>query len=473
MELTNLSAGKLAALMRGREVSPVEVVEAYLRRIERLNPGINAIVTLAPDAFARAREAESAIMRGQEIGSLHGVPVTVKDTIETKGLKTTSGSPLRKQHVPGEDAPAVASLKAAGAILIGKTNVPEMAIPYECDNPVFGRTNNPHDTARTSGGSSGGCAAAISACLSPAGLGSDLSGSIRVPAHFCGIFGLKPTIGRVSCDGHFPPATGALSLGAVLGPMARHVEDLSLFLNVLTGLDAPSSVNMPGQQSLGAQLKDMRGCRVASYVNQSSSAVTVETQQAIDAAMRVLAEAGFVISEESPPGVERAAALWPALFSRASMIQLRGVYTGEEEKAGAVVRAVLASADKQPPPSLDESVSAWTERDRLRLDLFKWMKRTPLIIAPVGAVPAFRHGTRRVKVGEQEQSVFHAFSYARAFNVLGLPCVSVPVGRSREGLPIGVQIIGRPFAEETVLAAASVIEDALGGWMQPPGATMA
>ena len=167
-ELTNLSAGKLAALMRGREVSPVEVVEAYLRRIERLNPGLGAVVTLAPDALELAREAESAIMRGDEVGILHGVPVTVKDTIETKGLKTTSGSPLRAEHVPGEDAPAVARLKAAGAIILGKTNVPEMAIPYECDNPIFGRTNNPHDATRTSGGSSGGCAAAISACLSPA-----------------------------------------------------------------------------------------------------------------------------------------------------------------------------------------------------------------------------------------------------------------------------------------------------------------
>jgi amidase len=469
-ELTNLSAGKLAALMRGREVSPVEVVEAYLRRIERLNPGLGAVVTLAADALERAREAESAIMQGREVGILHGVPVTVKDTIETKGLKTTSGSPLRAKHVPGEDAPAVARLKAAGAIILGKTNVPEMAIPYECDNPIFGRTNNPHDAARTSGGSSGGCAAAISARLSTAGLGSDLSGSIRVPAHFCGIFGLKPTIGRVSSAGHFPPATGALSLGAALGPMARHVEDLSLFLNVLTEVNEAEPVYAQPQDTAPVNI---RGWRVASYMNESSSAVTDETQQAIDAAMRVLNEAGLVIVEEEPPGLQQASALWPALFSRASTIQLRGVYEGEEEKAGAVVRAVLASADKTPSPSLDESVNAWTERDRLRFDLFKWMKRTPLIIAPVGATPAFRHGARRVKVGEQEMSVFRAFSYARAFNVLGLPCVSVPVGRSREGLPIGVQIIGRPFAEEALLAAASIIEEALGGWIQPLDAAFA
>jgi amidase len=467
-ELTTLSARKLAAMVRGREVSPVEIVEAYLRRIEQLNPQLNAIVTLAPDAIERAREAESAIMRGREVGMLHGVPLTIKDTIETKGLKTTSGSLLRAEHVPETDATAVARLKAAGAIILGKTNVPEMAIPYECDNPVFGRTNNPHDAKRTPGGSSGGEAAAISACLTPAGLGSDLSGSIRVPAHFCGIVGLKPTIGRVPSAGHFPPATGALSLGAVVGPMARAVEDLSLLLHVLTELNEAGPASARVEESSKDALMEVSGWRVASYVNESSGAVTDETRQAIDASMRALSEAGFVRCEEEPPGLEQASALWPQLFSRASMIQLRDVYSGEEEKAGAVVRALLASADKQPSSSLDASASAWTARDRLRLNLSEWMETTPLIVAPVGAVAAFEHGARRVKVGEGEMSVFRAFDYARAFNVLGLPSVSVPAGRSLEGLPIGVQIIGRPFAEESVLAAASVIEAALGGWMRPP-----
>ncbi len=460
-------------MMRGREVSPVEVVEAYLRRIEQLNPQLNAVVTIAPDAIEWAREAEDAIMRGREIGMLHGVPLTIKDTIETKGLRTTSGSLLRAAHVPETDATAVTRLKAAGAIILGKTNVPEMAIPYECDNLVFGRTNNPHDLMRTPGGSSGGCAAAISACLTPAGLGSNLSGSIRVPAHFCGIVGLKPTIGRVPSAGHFPPAMGALSLGAVVGPMARYVEDLSLLLNVLMGVSAADSASARVEESLEEALMKMRGWRVASYVNEIGGAVTDETRQAIHAAMRVLEEAGFVRCEEEPPGLEQAGALWPRLFSRASMIQLRDVYSGKEEKAGAVVRAVLAAADKQPSPALDESASAWTERDRLRLNLLKWMERTPLIIAPVGAVAAFEHGARRVKVGAEMLSVFRAFDYSRAFNVLGLPAVTVPAGRSLEGLPIGVQIIGRPFEEEAVLAAASVLEAALGGWMRPPNAMMA
>nr|MBA2731510.1 amidase [Acidobacteriota bacterium] len=359
---------------------------------------------------------------------------------------------------------------AAGAIILGKTNVPEMAIPYECDNAIFSRTNNPHDARRTSGGSSGGEAAAISACLSPAGLGSDLSGSIRVPTHFCGIMGLKPTSGRTSSIGHFPPATGALSHGAVVGPMARYVEDLSLLLNVLTEFNGAESGSAPVGESFATVWPDLRGWRVASYLNESNGVVTEETRQAVHAAMGALNEAGFIIEEEEPPGLEQASALWSALFSRSSTIQLRDTYAGREEKAGAAVRAVLASADKSSSP-LSNELAAWAERDALRSALIKWMNRTPLIVAPIGAVPAFEHGARRVKVGDKEMSIFRAFDYSRAANVLDLPSVAVPAGRSPEGLPISVQIIGRPFEEEAVLAAASVIEEALGGWVQPPDMT--
>jgi amidase len=455
-ELTCMSAVRLAALIRGREVSPVEVVEAFLRRVERVNASLNAVVTLNREALGCAREAEAAVVRGREVGPLHGVPVTVKDTIETRGLRTTSGSVLRAEFVPEGDATAVARLRAAGAIILGKTNVPEMAIPYECDNPVFGRTSNPHDPGRTSGGSSGGEAAALSACLSPAGLGSDLSGSIRVPAHFCGVVGLKPTAGRVPSDGHFPPATGAFALGAVVGPMARYVEDLSLLLGVLTDQGARS-----------AATPDVRGRRVARFVDEDAP-VSDETRDAVEAATRALAGAGLTVSEETPPGLRRAIDLWPSLFSQASANQLRDVYAGREEEAGLVVRAVLAASEKKQPPAPDESAGALALRDALRDGLLDWMKTTPFIVAPVGSVPAFEHGARRVEVGGRQLSVFRAFGYARAANVLGLPAVSVPAGRTREGLPLGVQVIGRPFEEEALLAAASIIEAALGGWVRPP-----
>jgi amidase len=462
-EFVKLSAAKLAAMIHARAVSPVEVVEAHLRRIEQLNPMLNAIVTLAPDVIERAQEAEAAIMRGEVAGSLHGVPFTVKDTIETKNIVTTSGSLLRVSHVPDKDAPAVARMKAAGAILLGKTNVPEMAIPYECDNPVFGRTNNPHDLNKTSGGSSGGEAAAISACLSPAGLGSDLSGSIRVPAHFCGIVGLKPTSGRVSCAGHFPPVIGALSKGAVIGPMARDVEDLSLLLNVLTEPDVTGIVSAQAERARDT----VRGWRVASYLDESRTPVNDETRNAIHAALRALNEAGLSIVEETPPGLERAIDLWPALFSRISASQLREVYAGHEGQAGAVAGAVLASLEKAPPPTSDEDIGVIAERNALRAALIRWMQTTPFIITPVGAVPAFEHGARRVDVEGQEMSVSRAFGYSRAINVLDLPSVTLPISRTREGLPIGIQIIGRPFQEEAVLVAASIIEESLGGWVQP------
>jgi amidase len=458
-ELTEMSLRKLAGLVRGRQVSPVEVVEAHLRRIERINPGLNAIVTLAEDSLERAREAETALMKGDDVGPLHGVPVTVKDTIETEGLRTTGGSKLLVAHLPSEDAPSVGCLKAAGAILLGKSNVPEMAIPYECDNLLFGRTNNPYDMMKTAGGSSGGEAAAISACLSPAGLGSDLSGSIRVPAHFCGIVGLKPTTERISPVGHIPPVAGALSFGAVIGPMARRVEDLSLMLDVL------SDGKPPKGKKLG-----IAGSRVGVYLNEVDMPVTDETRRAISAAASALSHAGLILVEEQSPSIERAIDIWPALFSQAAEIQLRDFYEGKIDEAGRIVRSILASGEGNELPSPEAFANALKERNALREELSQWMNLTPFILAPVGAVPAFEHGARRVDVSGQTISVFRAFGYSRAANVLGFPAVSVPAGRSRTGLPIGVQIIGRPFEEEAVLAAASIIEESLGGWEPPPEA---
>ncbi|MGB7924308.1 MAG: amidase [Pyrinomonadaceae bacterium] len=461
--LTRYTATRLAELIRGREVSPVEVVEAHLRRIEELNPHLNAVVTLAPDAISRARSMEAAIMRGDLVGALHGVPFTVKDTIETQGVRTTSGSLMRAAYVPLEDAPSVARLKAAGAIMIGKTNVSEMAMNYDADNPVFGRTNNPHDTARTPGGSSGGCAAAISACLSPASLGSDMTGSVRVPAHFCGICSLKPTTGRIAASGHLPLTTGPFSLAASLGPMARSVEDLALFYGALAGRDAAGPA-----PALASRIERLRGWRVAWYTDDGVTPVTAETRRAVEAAARSLEEAGLLSDEQRPPGVERAPGLWPALFARASALQLREVYKGHEEKAGDFVRAMLANAERAQPPTLDEFIEAWMERDRLRAALLEWMKVWPLVVAPVGAAPAFEHGSRKVRVGDQTLSVFRAFSYSQTYNVFGLPVACVPAGNSMEGLPIGIQIIGRPFDEESVLAAALIVERSLGGWQPPP-----
>ncbi len=470
-ELTTKSATDLAQLIRSRTVSPVEVVEVHLRRIERVNSSLNAIVTLADNAVAQARAAEADLTSGQEVGPLHGVPLTVKDTIDTEGLRTTSGSRLRANRIPDRDATAVSRLKAAGALILGKTNTPEMAIAYETDNPLFGRTNNPHARSRTPGGSSGGEAAAIAARLSPAGIGSDLSGSIRVPAHFCGIVGLKPTTGRVPMDGHTPSATGLLSLGACIGPMARTVADLDLLFKVIA--DPPPSGPSDRASSLAEGMAALRGLRVAWYTDDGIAPVTDETRNAVVAAAQALGDAGLEGNEAKPPGISRGSALWIELFARAATEQLREFYRGREDEAGPQVSPFLHDPNDEANlegkiNKAEKVAAAVLEREHLRQDLLRWMKTTPLILAPVGATPAFEHGAQRVEVNGRSISVFRAFGYSQTFNVFGLPSVVVPAGRSAEGLPIGVQIIGRPFEEQTALAAAAVIEEALGGWQLCP-----
>jgi amidase len=454
-ELTRMPAHELAGRIRAREVSPVEIVESYLNRIDSINPTLNAVVTLAPDALERAREAEAAVARGESLGALHGVPLTVKDTVEVRGLRTTFGSRVRADYVAEDDAPAVARLRAAGAIIMGKTNCPEFALDYTSENPVFGRTNNPHDLERTPGGSSGGCAAAVSAGMTAGSLGSDLAGSVRIPAHFCGVAGLKPTAGRVPGGGHLPPMSGLHSLGATLGPLARTVDDLSLLYQVLSGE--------------GESRESLKGLRAAFYFDDGSTGVTAETREAVQSAASALAGAGLEVSEEVPPGVGEATGLWLSLFEYATQRFVRAAYAGREDDAGRAARVIFERARRWGEPPLEKLLAAWEERDRVRETLLRWMERTPLLVAPVGAVPAFRHEEfGRVEIEGRGVATFRAFSYAHAANVFDLPAASVPAGRTAAGLPVGVQVVGRPHEERRVLAAARLIEEALGGWQPPP-----
>ena len=441
-------------MIRDGAVSPVEVAEAHLERIARLNPELNAIVTLAPDVLERARAAETALMRGESLGALHGVPLTIKDTIDTAGLRTTSGSKMRSDHVPTTDAPAVARLKAAGAIIMGKTNAAEMAMDYTADNPVFGRTNHPLNHDLTPGGSSGGEAVAIATHMSPGGLGSDLAGSVRIPAHFCGICGLKPTTGRVPGELQFPPSIGPYSLGAVIGPMARTVGDLRLLFSAL-------SKDPFADELFASKSHDLRGRRVAWYTDDGVAPVTEETARAVAAAARALSDAGLLVEERLPPNVERGNELWLKVFSRASVVQLRGIYKGRESEGGSFVSWRLGTADDKPAPPLDEYIAGWMERDRLREELVQWMETTPIIVAPVGATPAYPHDTLKVTVRGSTFGTFRAFSYAQTFSVFNLPVVTVPAGKSNDGLSIGVQIAGPPFTEEMILAAAEIVEEGL------------
>lgn len=449
--------------MRGRDVSPVEVVGAYLRRIEKLNPLLNAVVTVAPDAIERAREVEARLARGGEAGALAGVPVTVKDTFETRGLRTTFGSRLFEGHVPERDAEAVARLRESGAVVIGKTNPAELALDYTADNPVFGRTNNPVDFGRTPGGSSGGCAAAVAACLTAASLGSDLVGSLRIPAHFCGVAAFRPAaFGERPSAGHLPPFTPPFSRGASAGPVARTVEDLLLIDSVLRGGVASSVRARLDEGGLELVREGLRGLRVAWYAFDGATRVTDETRAAVGVAARALEDAGARVTEECPPHVGRATELWTALFSSASREFVGRVYAGREELAGGAARAILER------PRRDDKVAdeeAWRTRGALRAELLRWLEETPVVVCPVGAVPALAHDApRKIEVEGSVTSAFRAFSYAQAFNVFDLPAVCVPVGVSREGLPIGVQVAGHPDAVEHVFAAALVVEGAAGGW---------
>jgi amidase len=378
------------------------------------------------------------------------LPVTIKDTIETAGLKTTSGSLVRADFVPASDAPVVQRIKDAGAIILGKTNTAELAMEYTADNRVFGRTNHPLDASLTPGGSSGGEAAAIASHMSPCGLGTDMAGSVRIPAHFCGIAGLKPTVGQVPSAGQFPANAGPYSLGSAIGPMARRVEDLNLIFNVLSG-------NLTQK----IEPHQLAGQRAGWYTDDNVTPVTNETRLAVKTAVRALSEAGLLVAEVRPPGIDRGHDLWLKLFSRATVVQLREIYKDQENQGGDFVRWRLARAVDEKAAELDDYISWWMERDRLRAKLIEWMKGTPLLIAPVGATPAYAHGTNKLTVDGNTISTFRAFSYSQTFNVFDLPSVAVPAGRSAAGLPIGVQIVGLPFAEQTVLAAAAIVEEAL------------
>lgn len=468
-ELTQLSAAEIAALVRRRAASPVEVLEAHLVRIERLNPRLNAVVTLAPDALDVARAAEAALSRGEDLGPLAGVPFTVKETIETVNLRTTFGSRVFAEHVPRFDAPAVARLRAAGAILLGKTNVSEFALDYTADNSVFGRTNNPFDERLTPGGSSGGCAAAVCACMTAAGLGSDMTGSVRVPAHFCGVAALRPTAGRVPGAGHLPPIEGPYALGASLGPIARRVEDLALLFDVLVADDVDRIKYRFEGDEPDDSIADLKGRRIACYVDDGSVRASDETRAAVEAAARALEDAGLVSVDERPPHVGRATELWLSLFSKATQEFIGGTYRGREGEAGPIARLMLERAANAKPTLLHEYFDAWRARDRLRAELLEWMAETPLLVAPVGAVAAFPHDTRKVAAaGGETLGVFRAFGYAQAFNVFDLPAACVRAGWTGDGRPVGVQIVGRPRAEREVLAAARIVEQALGGWRGVP-----
>jgi Asp-tRNA(Asn)/Glu-tRNA(Gln) amidotransferase A subunit family amidase len=469
--LTLLPAVRQAALVRKKKVSPVELVEAHLGQIERLNPRLNAFVTVdAERALDQARAAQEALASKAKLGPLHGVPVTIKSSIDVAGLRTETGTRLRAGRIASRDAPLVARLKRAGAIVIGNTNAPELLMAYETDNLLHGRTNNPWDAERTAGGSSGGESAAIAAGLSAGGVGSDGGGSIRVPAHFTGICGLKPTPGRVPSTGHFPPALGPFSLIGVVGPMARTVADVAALFKAMAGPDDgdTSAAPAPARRLTPAAVK----ATVVGYFEEDAHVpATPATRAAVHAAVEALEGAGFETRPFRPSALERARELWWVLFGLAGGFVLRPTLVGHEHEISPIFSEFLEIVASGPPLTPERLMNTWIGRDELRLSLLEDMREVPVLLCPVCSVPAFRHGEREWQIEGRTARYLRdpdVMTYTQWFNLLGNPALVIPAGRSPEGLPIGVQLAGRPYEEELLFAVGAKIERGLGGYQAPP-----
>jgi Asp-tRNA(Asn)/Glu-tRNA(Gln) amidotransferase A subunit family amidase len=464
---TCIPAWQMAAGIRDRQFSASELVDAHLRRIQSLNPGLNAFVCIDEERARRqAKVADDIIAAGKPLGPLHGVPITVKSSIDVAGLPCEAGTILRKGHIPAADAPLISRLKAAGAIVLGNTTVPEFLMAWETHSALYGQTNSPWDPTRTPGGSSGGEAAAIAAGLSAGGMGSDGGGSIRVPAHFSGICGLKPTPGRIPATGHFPASLGPFALLGVVGPMARTVRDLQLLFEVIAGPDIgdPNAAPVPMRPIDAAAL---RQTRVAYFEDDGHTPVTAETRAAVQRAAQALRDEGFTVDSFRPEGLEDARQLWHVLFIDGVSLLLRQGYKDRESDMYSVVREVLDLAEKDPPLTMQRLLDTLFGRDVLRPRFLEQMERYPILLCPAAAGPAFRHRERSWSIEGKTVSYLEYSCYSQWFNLLGNPAAVVPVGQSPEGLPIGVQIVGRPWDEERVLAVAACVERA-GGWKEPP-----
>ncbi len=467
-DLTFLPAVTLAQHIREKKVSAVEVAEAHLEKIERLNPRLNAFVEVDAERVRReARDADAAVTSGRAFGPLHGVPISIKSSIEVAGMKCEAGTRLRAGVVAAQDAPLVARLRNAGAIVLGVTNTPEILMAWETDNLLYGRTNSPWDVERTPGGSSGGEAAAIAAGMSAGGVGSDGGGSIRVPAHFSGICGLKPTPGRIPSSRHFPPSGGPFALIGVVGPMARTVNDLKLLFEVMQGPDdgdacaAPVPVRWPNEAGV-------KRLRVGYFEDDGRTPVTAEIRDAVRSAAEALRRAGFEVEPFRPTGLEEARTLWKKFFVKVGGMLIGPMFKGRESDRSPILKQFLEWSEAEPELSGDALLDAWIRRDTLRADFLAQMQKYPILLCPAAAIAAFRHGERSWTIEGKTVHYLDAWSYTEWFNLLGNPAAVVPVSRSAEGLPIGVQIVGRPWEEEQVLAIAGALERGCKAWKAPP-----
>jgi amidase len=483
-DLHFLPATELTRMLGAGEVSSVELLDHFLDRVERLDGRLNSVVALdAERARARAADADAAHARGESWGRLHGLPMTVKDAFETEGVVTTSGAPELAGHVPDRDADAVARLKDAGAVIFGKTNLPLYAGDLQTYNEVYGRTNNPYAPDRTTGGSSGGSAAALAAGLTGFELGSDIGGSIRNPAHFCGVFGLKPTWGIVPGRGHIPGPPGSLSDAdvGVFGPMGRSAADLDLGLDVLAAPAPPDAVawrlELPPPRNRGA----VAGLRVATWFEDPAVPVDRNTRVALDGAAAALHEAGATVGAVEPPaGLDELVRVWerlvlPILFAGLDKDTFTGFAAAVdgtpasdgEDRAIRSLRAITARHR--------EWLAANEHRHQLRARFAAFFQDHDVLLAPVMPTAAFPHdtetdiATRTLMVDGVERSYLDGLGWNGAIGGLLLPVAVPPVGRTPDGLPIGIQVIAPHLHDRTAVAVAGHLEHLLGGFVPPHG----
>jgi aspartyl-tRNA(Asn)/glutamyl-tRNA(Gln) amidotransferase subunit A len=455
-EIIYSDATKLAELIRTKEVSTVEVVQAHLDRIDAANPKVNAVVTVADGAaLTAAKEAEKAVLAGEELGPLHGVPFTVKDSIDTAGVPTQRGSPIFEGRTPDADATSVARLKKAGGILLAKTNLPEFSYWIESDNLLSGRSNNPWDLDRTPGGSSGGESAAIAAGMSPLGLGTDLAISVRGPAAQTGIVSLKATHGRVPMTGIWPRVPRRFWH---VGPMARSIRDLALAFSQLAGPNGQDAyATSAAQFDAGVGRAPYRQLRVGWMVGPGYGPVDPEVAATVKAAAEALKDLGIVVEQVSIPALERDFAL--DVFNRLHVMEMKPAF--KEATAGRKPDELYKMAKTMlslPDTSMKDYVEAEQAAERLRDGYAEYFRKYDALITHVLPIPAHKHGVAEFVIDGQKVDATYLQGATVPLNVTGLPGVSMRFGTSKDGLPINVQFVGSWLAESTILHVASLLE---------------
>lgn len=480
-DIAFLSASDMAAALRARKIGCSELLEMLLERVGRLNPAINAVVTLDEDrARRRALEADAALARGEVWGPLHGLPMTIKDSWETAGLRTTSGAGQYADHQPAGDALAVGRLMAAGAVVFGKTNLPTLAADLQSYNPVFGTTNNPWNAGHTCGGSSGGAAAALAAGLTPLELGSDIGGSIRTPAAFCGVFGHKATYGIIPMRGHIPGPPGTLTevdLG-VAGPMARSAADLSLAMDILAGPEPERAIawklTLPPPRR-----KVLREYRVAAWLDDPACAVDGEVSNACRKAVGTLLKAGVAVEEGARPAfafMEAYRLYLQLLYGASSAGPAPGHFArlastadaaGDEDSAAA--RFARGTTQRHR-----EWLSANEARARLRAAWADFFRDYDVLLCPVTPTAAIAHDhsepiTRRsIVVNGEARPYWDQLGWVGMVGVAWLPSTAAPIGLTPGGLPVGIQVVGPYLEDHTAIAFAGHLTELMGGWTRPP-----